>query len=102
MLLTGMVEEKMYPVLRDHGLFVGSKCWEKDVENNWFSNNFIHLGNSCLWVWVIFFCGETAQMNTSDVANLDNVKLCPVLQKPCVSEARLAVQRYRKGKDLCM
>lgn len=60
MLLTEMVEEKMCPVLRDHGLFGSSKCWEKDMENNWFSNRFSHLGNSCLLSLRCIALSETA------------------------------------------
>lgn len=74
----------------------GSKCWQKNMEKSWFSDHFSCLRSNYLRVWVLFFCSETAQMNSGDAGNLDSVELCPI----CRATVLLSCQRYRKGKEL--
>lgn len=99
MLLTGMVEEKMYPVLRDHRLCGGSKWWYRDMENNWFSNHFSHLGNRCeFWLY-----SSVVKLPKWIQVMLETwiMRNCALfLETQCLSATCLAVQMYRKGKEL--
>lgn len=73
----GMQEAEDVSRAENPRLCGGSKCWQRNMADSWFSH---------VCELVIFLCSETAQMSSDGAGNLDSVELCPVSCQKCRKE----------------